>query len=136
MKKVGDVLARTNEQIGAVMTIRGRWVEIAGEVMALHCEPVMLRKRVLEVMCDSPAWAQQIGMLTRAIEKQIRDITGIRVLKVEGKFGMARKIPARHKACRAVMKPDIDPRDIEKLRDPELAEAVRAFIAASGEGNA
>jgi hypothetical protein len=135
MQRLGDILARSNEQIGQIMMIRQQWKEIAGEVLSVHAEPVVIKKRVLMVMCDSPAWAQQIGMLTKALEKQIKDITGIKIQKVEGKFGHVPKHPQKGKIIRVVKKPDIDPEDMKWLKDPKLADAVRELINLDGSGD-
>ena len=135
MRRIGDILARSNEQIGQIMKVRSRWKEITGEVLAVHTEPVVINKKILHVMCDSPAWAQQIGMMSKVIEKQIKDITGIRVQKVEGKFGIARKTPPKIKTTQVIRRPDIDPRDVEKLKNPDLADAIRALISLEGNGN-
>ncbi len=135
MRRIGDVLANQNRQIGQVMKIRSRWTDIAGEVLASHTEPVVVKNKVLHVLCDSPAWAQQVGLLSGAIEEQIRKITKIRVQKVEGRFGMARKVPPRKRMVQAIGRPDIDPRDIEKIKDPGLARVVRELAAGEGSGD-
>ena len=135
MQRLGDILARSNEQIGQIMMVRQNWKEIAGEVLSVHAEPVVIKKKVLLVMCDSPAWAQQIGMLTKVLEKQIKDITGIKIQKVEGKFGHVQKPLQKGKTIRVVRKPDIDPEDMKWLKDPKLAEAVRELINLDGSGN-
>lgn len=135
MRRIGDVLANQNRQIGQVMKIRNRWTEIAGEVLASHTEPVVIKNKVLHVLCDSPAWAQQVGLLSGAIEEQIRKITKIRNLKVEGRFGMVRKIQPRKRTVLPIGRPDIDPRDIDRIRDPELARVIRQLAAGEGNGN-
>jgi hypothetical protein len=135
MHKLGDILARNNEQIGRIMMVRQNWKEIAGEVLSVHAEPIVIKKKVLLVMCDSPAWAQQIGMLTKVLEKQIKDITGIKIQKVEGKFGQVQTSPKKVKTIRVVKKPDIDPEDIKWLKDPKLADAVRELINLDGNDN-
>ena len=135
MQRLGDILARSNEQIGQIMIVRLNWKEIAGKVLSVHTEPVVIKKKILVVMCDSPAWAQQIGMLTKVLEKQIKDITGIKIQKVEGKFGHVRKYPQKGKAIRVVKKPDIDPEDMKWLKDPKLADAVRELLNLDGIGN-
>jgi predicted nucleic acid-binding Zn ribbon protein len=135
MQKIGDILSRSNEQIGQVMKVRQNWKEIAGELMSVHSEPVVIKKRVLLVMCDSPAWAQQIGMLTKVLEKQVKDITGIKIVRAEGKFGHVRKHPQKDKTVQTVRKPDIDPQDMKWLKDPKLAEAVRELINLQGRGH-
>lgn len=128
MRRIGTILAGGNGQIHQIMKIRNCWIKIVGEVLSAHTEPVVIRKKALEVMCDSPAWAQQIGMLTKVIEKQVKEITGIRVQKVESKFGVVRKTPQKVKASSSVRRPDIDPEDVKRLKDPKLADAVRALI--------
>jgi hypothetical protein len=127
MHRLGDILARSNEQLGQVMMVRQQWKEIAGEVLSVHTEPVVIKKKVL--------WAQHIGMLTKVLEKQIKDITGIKIQKVEGKFGYVRNPPQKGKTIRVVKKPDIDPEDMKWLKDPKLAEAVRELINLEGSGN-
>lgn len=128
MQRIGDILARGSRQLGQVMRIRSSWPEIAGEVLAAHTEPVMIRNRVLQVLCDSPAWAQQAGLLSRVIEERVREVTGFRGLKIEARFGMPGRILPRTRKARQVRRPDIDPADIARIRDPALARAVRALV--------
>ncbi len=135
MRRIGDVLANQNRQIGQVMKIRSRWKDIAGEVLAAHTEPVAIKNKVLQILCDSPAWAQQVGLLSRTIEEQIRKMTRVKIEKIEGKFGMVHKAPPRKRAVQAIGRLDIDPRDIEKIRDPKLAQIVRELAAGEGSGN-
>ncbi len=132
MRRVGDILSGSGHQIGQIMKIRQNWKDIAGEVLASHTEPVVIRKKVLHVICDSPAWAQQIGMLTTVIEKQIKDITGLRLSKVEGQFGMVKRNPQNQSISRTVIKPDIDPEDVKKIKDPKLVEAVLELVNLEG----
>lgn len=135
MRRIGDILAGQNRQIGQIMKIRRFWTEIAGEVLAAHTEPVVIKNRTLLVLCDSPAWAQQVALLSRVIRDQVGAVTGVMLQKVEGKFGMAGRIPSRERTVHALVRPDIDPRDIEKLRDPDLARAVRALASGEESGN-
>ncbi len=135
MRRIGDVLASQNRQIGQIMKIRSQWTDIAGEVLAAHTEPVTIKNKVLQVLCDSPAWAQQVGLLSGTIQDQIRKFTRVKIEKIEGKFGMARKVPPRKRTVQAIGRPDIDPEDIEKIRDPNLARVVRELAAGEGNGN-
>ncbi|HOS97949.1 MAG TPA: DUF721 domain-containing protein [Deltaproteobacteria bacterium] len=133
MRRVGDVLARSNRQMGQVLKIRSRWTEIAGEVLSAHTEPVVVKAKVLQVLCDSPAWAQQVGILSATLQEQVRKIAGVTLTKVEGRFGMVRRPPARKPVRPAVTRPDIDPADIDRIRDRSLAAAVRAWAGREGE---
>lgn len=135
MRRVSDVLAQGNKQIGQIMAIRSRWSEIAGEVLRAHTEPVQIKNRVLVVLCDSPAWAQQVGMLAKVLEKQIRAVAGISVRGVEGKFGHVSRPPARKRPLREVKRPDIDPDDVARLKDKGLASVIRELMAPEEGGN-
>lgn len=135
MRRIGEVIGTKYKQIGQVMRIREGWHEIAGEVLAAHAEPVVIKNKVLHVMCDSPAWTQQIGILSPKLTSQIKEIAGIRVEKVEGKFGMVQKVPQRGKTPRIFKKLNIDPEDVNKVKDPELAKAIRQLIELEGTGD-
>lgn len=128
MRRVGEILSKGSSQIGHMMKIRQNWKEIAGEVLSGHTEPVLIKNRVLHVICDSPAWAQQIGMLTKVLEKQVIEMTGIRIIRVEGQFGPARRNPLKVAVPRPFIKPDIDPEDLKKITDPILAKAVLELL--------
>jgi predicted nucleic acid-binding Zn ribbon protein len=118
--------------MGQVLKIRSRWTEIAGEVLSAHTEPVVVKAKVLHVLCDSPAWAQQVGILSTTLLEQIRKITGVTLTRVEGRFGMVRRPPDRKPARPALTRPDIDPADIDRIRDSDLAAAVRAWAGRGG----
>ncbi|HVN71445.1 MAG TPA: DUF721 domain-containing protein [Desulfomonilia bacterium] len=133
MQRVGDILAKNNEQIGQILKLRRNWKKIAGEMLAEHTEPVVIRNKTLHIMCDSPAWAQQVCMMSKVFEKQIKEIIGIRVNKVEGKFGVSTMAPMKEKAAHPIARPDIDPDDVKKLKDPVLAQAVRSLINTPGD---
>jgi hypothetical protein len=96
---------------------------------------VVVKNKVLHVLCDSPAWAQQVGLLSRTIQEQIRKITRIRVEKIEGRFGMAHKASPRKRSVPLIGRPDIDPRDIDRIRDPGLAMVIRELAAGERNGN-
>jgi len=114
--------------MGQILKIRSKWKEIAGDVLAQHTEPVLIKGRVLLVLCDSPAWAQQVGIMTKVIEKQIRDTTGIKVIRIEGQFGMVKRSPQKSKPQRAPVKLNIDPADVKNIKDPQLARAVSELV--------
>jgi hypothetical protein len=132
MRRAGEIISTRFKVFGQIFKVRDKWNEIAGEVLAAHVEPVFIKNKVLHVLCDSPAWVQQIGILSTVIISQIKKVTGIRVEKIEGKFGMTLRIPPRQKAPRVFKKPDIDPDDIKKVKNPELAKAIRQLIEPDG----
>ncbi|MGH2820723.1 MAG: DUF721 domain-containing protein [Actinomycetota bacterium] len=44
-----------------------RWPEVVGEAISRHAQPTSLRRGVLRVRTDSPAWATEIGYLGEQI---------------------------------------------------------------------
>ena len=135
MRKVGDVLGKKYGNLTKVIRIREKWVEIAGEVLASHTEPVQLRGKVLHVLCDSPAWVQQIDILTTTIEPRIKKIAGLRVEKITGTFGMAMKSKEQLRTRRIIPRPDIDPADIKKISDPALRSAIQECVGIQEDDN-
>jgi len=128
MRRAGDVIASSFKQMGPIFKVRKHWVEIAGEVLASHTEPVLIKSKVLHILCDSPAWAQQISILSSALTAQVRKHTGIKLDKVEGRFGIVRSVPERKRSARNPVKLDIDIEDINRIQDPELARAMKSLI--------
>lgn len=57
------------EAPAAVGGVMGRWPQLVGDDIALHCEPQKYDEdeRVLTVQCDSTAWATQLRLLTPTI---------------------------------------------------------------------
>ena len=132
MRRIGEVLGTGYKQISRIIKIRAKWSEIAGEVLAAHAEPVVIKNKVLHLMCDSPAWVQQAGMLSPALPAQIKKISGIRVEKVEGKFGHVQKMPKKSRQPLILNAFNIDPEDVNKVKNPELAHVIRQLIGSEG----
>ncbi len=51
----------------AVGSVMGRWPDIVGQEVALHCTPVTFESGVLTVRADSTAWATQLRLLESSI---------------------------------------------------------------------
>lgn len=56
--------------------IHRRWLEIAGEEIAAHAEPVRLRGGVLVVRAQSGAWATQLRYLTPRLLERAQEVLG------------------------------------------------------------
>lgn len=138
MKTIGEALARADKNMARVMKIRSRWAEIAGEVLASHTEPVLIKSSKLHVLCDSPAWAQQVCLLAGNIVERVKGVVGLKLSGVEASFGKpGRPRPQRPPEPRtAPFKVEIDPSDIEKVRDPKLADLLRQLARAGRENDA
>jgi predicted nucleic acid-binding Zn ribbon protein len=52
------------------------WVEIAGDQLARHAEPVRLAGGVLVVRAISPAWAEQVRYLAGDLARQTNAVLG------------------------------------------------------------
>ena len=56
--------------------IHERWVEIAGDQLARHAEPVRLAGGVLVVRASSSAWAEQVRYLSSALSRRANEVLG------------------------------------------------------------
>ncbi|GGP70706.1 DUF721 domain-containing protein [Streptomyces sp. L500] len=84
------------ETPAAVGGVMGRWPQIVGEQLALHCEPQKYDEdaRVLTVQCDSTAWATQLRMLAPTLVARLNDDLGqgtVKTIKVLGPGGPGRR---------------------------------------------
>ena len=136
MQKVGEILGKKYGNLTKVIRIRDKWDEIAGEDLASHTEPVKLKGKILYVLCDSPAWVQQIDILTATLTPRVKKMAGVGVEKIAGTFGMAYKTKERIRVRPVLKRPDIDPADIERISDPDLKSAIMEFATMQGDENA
>ncbi|MET7679417.1 DciA family protein [Streptomyces sp. NPDC005423] len=84
------------EAPAAVGGVMGRWPEIVGEDLANHCVPEKYdeEERVLNVRCDSTAWATNLRLLAPQLVARLNEDLGhgtVRLLKVNGPQGPARR---------------------------------------------
>jgi len=133
MHRIGAILNSRYGNLAKVIRIRDNWKEIAGEVLAAHTEPVQLKGKTLYILCDSPAWVQQIGFFSPKLQPRIKDMAKVRVNKIDGRFGTIHRSKPKTKAQRTFNRFDIDPKDVEMIKDPGLKKAVEDLIAVQGE---
>ena len=57
-------------------TVWSRWPSLVGASIAEHVEPTSLRRGVLKVRADSPAWATEIGYLGDEIRRRVNAEVG------------------------------------------------------------
>jgi predicted nucleic acid-binding Zn ribbon protein len=74
----------------SVHTVLGRWAQIVGPDVALHCKPVSYAEGVVAVAADSTAWATQLTLLARTVvarlNAELGDGTVVRI-QVSGPGG-------------------------------------------------
>ncbi|WP_037916239.1 DUF721 domain-containing protein [Actinacidiphila yeochonensis] len=83
------------EAPAAVGGVMGRWPQLVGQEIALHCSPERYdeEERVLTVQCDSTAWATQLRLLAPTLVARLNTDLGhgtVRLLKVLGPAGPSR----------------------------------------------
>ncbi|MEH6373857.1 DciA family protein [Streptomyces sp. KLMMK] len=84
------------EKPAAVGGVMGRWPQIVGDALALHCMPQNFDEdsHVLTVQCDSTAWATQLRLLAPQLVARLNDDLGhgtVRTIKVLGPGGPSRR---------------------------------------------
>lgn len=83
------------EAPAAVGGVMGRWPQLVGPEVALHCAPARYDEDecVLTVQCDSTAWATQLRLLAPTLVARLNADLGhgtVKVIKVLGPAGPAR----------------------------------------------
>ncbi|MEV4431989.1 DciA family protein [Streptomyces sp. NPDC049585] len=84
------------ETPAAVGGVMGRWPQMVGPEVALHCEPLKYDEdaRVLTVGCDSTAWATQLRLLAPTLVARLNADLGqgtVKLIKVVGPGGPGRR---------------------------------------------
>ncbi|MEU4653500.1 DciA family protein [Streptomyces sp. NPDC023723] len=84
------------ETPAAVGGVMGRWPQIVGEKVALHCKPEKFDEdaRELTVRCDSTTWATEIRYQAPGLLARINQDLGhgsVRLIKVQGPGGAPRR---------------------------------------------
>lgn len=84
------------EAPAAVGGVMGRWPQMVGPDVALHCEPQKYDEdaRVLTVQCDSTAWATQLRLLAPQLVARLNADLGqgtVKTIKVLGPGGPSRR---------------------------------------------
>lgn len=77
------------EAPAAVGGVMGRWPQLVGPEVALHCEPQRYdeEQRTLTVRCDSTAWATQLRLLAPRLVARLNEDLGqgtVKLIKVRG----------------------------------------------------
>ncbi|MDX6311813.1 MAG: hypothetical protein QOF84_7762 [Streptomyces sp.] len=83
------------EAPAAVGGVMGRWPQLVGDDIALHCEPQKYDEEacVLTVQCDSTAWATQLRLLAPTLVARLNADLGhgtVKVIKVLAPAGPPR----------------------------------------------
>lgn len=82
---------RNHAGAAAVGGVFGRWVEIVGEAMALHVQPVRLDGERLVLEVSEPAWATQVRLLSDRIGERVGEVAGVTVTAIEVRVATRRR---------------------------------------------
>lgn len=82
---LSGALDRLSRRLGGppsavLRTIFGRWEELVGPAVAAHVQPVALRRKVLLVAADAPAWATQMAWLGPDLARKVNEDLGAPVV--------------------------------------------------------
>ncbi len=131
MERAGSALGPLAKDLGLedalkLYRIKEAWKETLGEPLALHIAPTSLKRGLLHINADTPAWLQQAGYFREKILEKLRrfEVSDIRV-----KLGKVAPQKSRRKALDDDLFVEPDPDLIEGLLSPihdeELKESVR-----------
>ncbi|MDP8971117.1 MAG: DUF721 domain-containing protein [Actinomycetota bacterium] len=80
-RSAADLLSAVVRRRGWAARLQGagvhdRWIEIAGEQLAAHAQPVRLHGGVLLVRAESAAWATEIRYLSMQLVDRVNAVLG------------------------------------------------------------
>jgi hypothetical protein len=128
LDKVGNHLGIISKDMYRLLSIKADWDEIAGKVFAAHTIPAKLKGTKLEVLCDSPVWVQQIGLLELTLIENIRKITSLRIKEINSKIGVLKPEIQIVLKKPEPFKINIDSRAYENIENSELKEKIRGLV--------
>jgi hypothetical protein len=128
LDRLGNHLGIISKDMYRLLKVKADWREIAGEVFAGHTIPAKLKGSKLEVLCDSPVWVQQVGLLELTLIENIRKLTSLRIKEIDSKIGVLK--PEVEPVLKKTVPVDlnIDSHAYENIENPELKDKIRALI--------
>lgn len=107
-KPLGDAIDGLTTQLGwttplSQHEVLASWAEVAGEEIAKHSEAIAIEHGVLQVRCESTAWATQLRLMRTDLVTRILDRSpdsGIETIRFQGPDGPTwkrgpRSVPGR-----------------------------------------
>jgi hypothetical protein len=128
LDKLGNHLGIISKDMYRLLKIKAEWNEIAGEVFAGHTTPAKLKGSKLEVLCDSPVWVQQIGLLELTLIENIRKLTNLRMKEIDSKIGVLKPEAQPELKKTVPVNLNIDSHAYDNIKNPELKDKIRALI--------
>jgi hypothetical protein len=117
--------------VAFLVSLRKRWPEIAGPLVARNATPLSLRNGVLTVVVRNHAWAQELAMGKTTVIGRIRETVGERVPLDDIRFTVGGLDPAVEAETTPVGEPPPppcpDPEGLSAVADPETRGSLRAI---------
>lgn len=105
---------------------RETWREITGERIASRTEVGQLEQGTLQVLVDSPVWAQELAFLARELVERLRS-RGLPVDRIRFRVATVAPLdtrPRRERRVAPVPLPDPLATDLAQIEDPELRATI------------
>jgi hypothetical protein len=131
LDRIGNHLGMISKDMYRILKIKADWTEIAGAVFAAHTTPSKLKGSKLEILCDSPVWVQQVGLLELTLIENIRKLTNLRIKEIDSKIGVLKPEAEPVLKKTVPVKLDIDSHAYENIKNPELKEKIQALVKGS-----
>lgn len=140
IEKISATLASVLHKRGLIGRLKeyrlfSRWKDIAGEAIALHARPVLVRRNKLYVVVDSSVWAQQLFQLKPELIEKINKSLGKDAIRdIIFKTGEI-EVTNRIEPVKATSASSLDPEEAERvesyikgIEDNDLKLVLRRLI--------
>ena len=121
--------------VAFLVSLRKRWPEIAGPLVARNATPLSLRNGVLTVVVRNHAWAQELRMSTTTMIGRIRETVGERIPVSDIRFSVGSIASAEEAEDPPREEPPPpagpDPEGLSAVADPQTRESLRAIARRS-----
>ena len=117
--------------VAFLVSLRKRWPEIAGPLVARNATPLSLRNGVLTIVVRNPSWAQELRMSKTTMIGRIRETVGERIPVTDIRFAAGSPASVEEEEGPPRKEPPgpavPDPEGLSAVADPETRESLRAI---------
>ena len=121
--------------VAFLVSLRKRWPEIAGPLVARNATPLSLRNGVLTVVVRNHAWAQELRMSKTTLIGRIRETVGERIPVSDIRFTVGSIASAGETDAAPIEEAPFpagpDPDGLSAVADPDTRESLRSIARRS-----
>jgi hypothetical protein len=135
MQRVGSILKRFVTDYGLeaglpLNKIKNQWAHIAGETLAYHTYPDIIKDRTIFIVVDTPQWMHHVSFYKLEILEKLKPY---KINKVRFKLGKVNRYPVKQREGHTVYKvTDNESQFIENIikdiKDVELRDKFRMLF--------